>query len=288
MEEGYIKVYRKLLDWKWYKNPNTLSVFMYCLLSANWSDGFYEGVEVKRGQLLTTLPVMSKATGLSIQNVRTAINHLKSTGELTDTSYSKYRVITVLKYNDYQDINSLPNSQLTGNQQATNRQLTGNQQATNRQEVVSSNNIKEEKEEKEEKESKKERNIKEDVAAIAARTPSKPKASKADNNLRVFDQMVQAYGFTDLIIDSMSEWMKYKGDEKKYEYKETGMKALLTQVKKHVDEYGDRAVADLVSQCMASGWQGIIWDKLNSNGQNKGSNSNSGYTFMDWLEAEYG
>lgn len=109
-----------MVDWEWYRNVNTCHLFVYCIFAANWRDGRFEGVEVPRGSFVTSYARLSEATGLSIQNVRTALKHLKITGELTVNQHSKFSVITVKNYSLYQ----ISNSQLTGDQQATNRQLT--------------------------------------------------------------------------------------------------------------------------------------------------------------------
>lgn len=131
MNTGFILLFRQITEWEWYQNPNTFRLFVHCLLMANFTDGRFEGEEIKRGQFVTSLPSLSKQTKLSIQQVRTALDHLKSTGEITDRIYPKYRVITVVKYNDYQQDNRQNNSQSTGNQQASNSQSTGNQQQYN-------------------------------------------------------------------------------------------------------------------------------------------------------------
>ena len=128
MNAGFILLYRQITEWEWYQNPNTFRVFLHCLLKANYTDGKFEGIPVMRGQFVTSLPNLSKQTKLSIQQVRTALDHLKSTGEITDKAYSKFRVITIVKYDQYQKDNRQDNSQSTGNQQASNRQSTGNQQ----------------------------------------------------------------------------------------------------------------------------------------------------------------
>ena len=131
MKAGFILLYRQITEWEWYQNPNTFRVFLHCLLMANFTEGKFEGITVERGQFVTSLPTLSKQTRLTIQQVRTALDHLKSTGEITDRAYSKFRVITVCKYNEYQQDNRQDNSQSTGNQQASNRQSTGNQQQYN-------------------------------------------------------------------------------------------------------------------------------------------------------------
>ena len=126
---GFITIHRQILDWEWYKDTNTVCLFIHLLLNANFVDGKFEGRLIKRGQLVTSLPSLSVETGLTIQQIRTALSHLKSTGEITDSTCNRYRIITISKYDEYQT----PTDESTDSQQATNRQLTGNQQATNRQ-----------------------------------------------------------------------------------------------------------------------------------------------------------
>ncbi|MCD8208517.1 MAG: hypothetical protein LUD72_11310 [Bacteroidales bacterium] len=124
MNGNYIKICRSILDWEWFKNPNTLAVFVYCLLRANWKDGRFEGIEVPRGSFVTSVAKLAKEVGISTQSARTALNHLKSTNELTITSTPKFSVITVNNYNRYQDANKQSNKRLTNDQQTANKQLT--------------------------------------------------------------------------------------------------------------------------------------------------------------------
>ena len=82
------------------------------------------GETIPRGSFVTSLDSLAKELGLSVQEIRTALKHLISTGELTSKSTNKYSIITVVNYEMYQQVNKQPNSPLTGNQQATNKQLT--------------------------------------------------------------------------------------------------------------------------------------------------------------------
>lgn len=82
------------------------------------------GETIPRGSFVTSLDSLAKELGLSVQEIRTALKHLISTGELTSKSTNKYHIITVVNYEMYQQVNKQPNSPLTGNQQATNKQLT--------------------------------------------------------------------------------------------------------------------------------------------------------------------
>lgn len=121
---GYIKIHRKFLDWEWYKDEHTCRVFLHCLLMANWKDGRFMGHEIPRGSFVTSYPQLAQQTNLSIQNVRTAIYHLKSTGELTVKTTPRFSIITVTNYLLYQDDNRQANSLITDDQQAPNSQLT--------------------------------------------------------------------------------------------------------------------------------------------------------------------
>ena len=37
---------------------------------------------------------------------------------------------------------------------------------------------------------------------------------------------------------------------------------MLTQIENNISTYGEQRVVDLITECMAAGYKGIIWDKL--------------------------
>ena len=118
--KGFIKLDRKLLDWRWYHDANTMRVFIHLLLTATSLDEEFERLKIKRGQAVISYGGLAEELKLTVQNVRTAINHLKSTGEVTIKRYPKFLVITILNYDSYQRNNKQTNNQLTINQQSTN------------------------------------------------------------------------------------------------------------------------------------------------------------------------
>lgn len=124
----FIKLDRNVLNWRWYKNPNTMRLFIHLLLSVNIKEHDFEKVTIHRGEVATSYASLADALNMSIQEARTAISHLKSTGEITVKKYNKFQVITVVNYGLYQDVST---GKSTSNQQAANIQPTGNQQATN-------------------------------------------------------------------------------------------------------------------------------------------------------------
>ena len=102
MSEGYIKLYRSLTDWEWYKNPNTRSLFIHILLTVSYKDEEVKGIPIKRGQGIYTIKGLAEVLGMSEQNVRTALANVKSTRSLTTSKVSKYTLISVQNYEWYQ------------------------------------------------------------------------------------------------------------------------------------------------------------------------------------------
>lgn len=113
-----------MLDWEWYSDINTCRLFIHMLLKANWKEGKFQGTTVSRGSFVSSLPKLSEETKLTIREVRTAISHLKMTGELTVRSQSKYSVFTVVNYNQYQTNDMQNDSHLTCNRQSNDIQTT--------------------------------------------------------------------------------------------------------------------------------------------------------------------
>ena len=112
------------MEWRWYQDANTFRIFVHMIMKANIRDHDFEGITIHRGELATSLPSLSNDLKISIQSCRTALNHLKSTGEVTCRKYPHYQVITIVNYELYQ---SSLTGRSTGGQQSTNRQLTGDQ-----------------------------------------------------------------------------------------------------------------------------------------------------------------
>ena len=120
----FVKIDRNIINWRWFHKPNTMLVWLWLILSANIEPHDFEGETIQRGEIATSRNSISAATGLSEQEVRTALKHLKSTGEITSRSRPKYSVITIVEYDKYQ---SRATSKSTSKQPATNQQSTSNQ-----------------------------------------------------------------------------------------------------------------------------------------------------------------
>lgn len=123
-QQGYIALFRQFLSWEWFTDINTCHLFIYCLLRANHKAKKWRGITVPAGSFITSLNHISLETGLTLQQCRTALNHLKSTYELTHQSTRQYSIITVNNWDKWQG------NQHT-NQQTINKQLTTNNNDNN-------------------------------------------------------------------------------------------------------------------------------------------------------------
>jgi len=132
---GWIKLHRKFLDWEWFNKSEAVHLFLYMLLKANHKDGKWQGVDVKRGQFISSLGNISNATGLSIQVIRTNLKRLEKTSEIEVKSTSQFTIVTICKYECYQQENETTNKQLTNEQQTTNKRLTTNKNEKNNKEI---------------------------------------------------------------------------------------------------------------------------------------------------------
>ena len=133
---GFIKLHRKFTAWRWYQDPVVKDVFLHLLLTANFKKTKWRDLELDEGQLVISYQNVANELGIGVQRVRTAINKLKLTHEITSKSTNKFTVITIVNWREYQlgddsaniQTNTQTNKQLTNNQQTTNKQLTNNQQ----------------------------------------------------------------------------------------------------------------------------------------------------------------
>jgi hypothetical protein len=117
---GWIKMHRQILNWEWYNDPNTFRVFLHLILKANHKEKRYKGMELSVGSVVTSREILAIETGLSVQKIRTCLERLKTTSEITIKTNTQGTVIQVVKYKDYQIVtNEITEEQPTNNQQIT-------------------------------------------------------------------------------------------------------------------------------------------------------------------------
>jgi uncharacterized phage protein (TIGR02220 family) len=139
--EGWIKLHRKLADWEWYKKSNMVHLFLHMVLTANFEDKTWQGVTIKRGELITGRKKLSAETGISEQSIRTCFFNLQSTSEITIRSTNKYSIITICNYELYQNEDNSNNQQIPNKKLKTNQQLTTTKELKNKEVINTSNEV---------------------------------------------------------------------------------------------------------------------------------------------------
>lgn len=127
MNRGYIKLWRKFGETSFFKNSHCVHLAVHLLLECNHEPRKFllnRKEEVcGRGQTITGLAKMSASTGISVRSLRTSLQVLSNIGFLTSKTTNKFRLISIVKYEDYQGETT---SNLTSHRQATDKQTTTN------------------------------------------------------------------------------------------------------------------------------------------------------------------
>jgi len=140
MSYGWVKLHRQILRNPIFQNDKLFRVFVYLLLSARHTDGEQligdTIVPLKAGQWATGRIAISRDTGLTQQNVRTAINKLEKLNILTIKPTTKFSVFSIVNWEKYQQDNQqVTNSQPTSNQQVTTNNNDKNEENENKPSV---------------------------------------------------------------------------------------------------------------------------------------------------------
>jgi hypothetical protein len=136
---GWIKLHRQFLDWEWYDDHNTSRLFLHMLLKANHEDKKWRGQIIHAGSFIGSLGGLSEQTGISLQSVRTSLDRLKSTHQVTCKTTCRHTLFTLVKWRMFQDCdpftntptNTPTNTQVTSKQHAANMQVTTTKELKN-------------------------------------------------------------------------------------------------------------------------------------------------------------
>lgn len=125
---GFISLWRSILDWEWYDDILTTRLYIHLLLTANYEDKEWHGIMIKRGSRVSSLEVLSNETNLTIRQLRTALKHLETTGEVTRLKYAKFTVFTLNNYDKYQCVTGKATDNRQGNDRQSDNLVTNNRQ----------------------------------------------------------------------------------------------------------------------------------------------------------------
>ena len=96
-------MFRQITDWELYKDINSKVLFLHLLLTAAYTDyTTSDGFVVHAGCCFTSIRQLSDETGLSIRQVRTALERLEATHSLTQQTTHRGTLIKLEKWAFFQ------------------------------------------------------------------------------------------------------------------------------------------------------------------------------------------
>lgn len=140
---GFIKIHRELFEHPIWQNstPEQKVILITLICMANHEPNRWEWggevFEVERGQMVTSLDSIAHkcGNGVTMRNVRTALQRFEKMEFLTNKSTNKGRLITILNYSKWQDkpteTDKQTDKRVTSNRQAPDKRVTTNKNDKN-------------------------------------------------------------------------------------------------------------------------------------------------------------
>ena len=118
---------------EWYRETSVKScrehaMIQWLVMNANITESEWNGITVKRGQVVTSLSKLSEGVQQSLQQTRNTLDNIVNNKEVTKTATKTYTIITICNFDNYVGLNFYDNKE--ENKEATQR---ATQRATKKQ-----------------------------------------------------------------------------------------------------------------------------------------------------------
>jgi hypothetical protein len=124
---GWIALYRKVLDNPISSKPDYLSIWIHLLLMANHEETSFiwnnKKQIVKKGQLLTGLKILSKKTGVAQGTVYRILNYLENEKQIKQQKTTKFTIITIVNWDTYQSCGKQNEKQIENRLKTDEKQI---------------------------------------------------------------------------------------------------------------------------------------------------------------------
>lgn len=127
--EGWFKIHRELISWRWYNEEGMLRMLLYLIERAHLKDEFVGNIPVKRGQVITSEWRLCDRLDMSRRRVRLSLARLQSDGYIIVKPNNRYTSVTICKFDDY--VGQFKGKRTTDVQQANNRRTADKQPINN-------------------------------------------------------------------------------------------------------------------------------------------------------------
>ena len=101
-KKGYVKLYKKIEDWKYFRDPYVLQVFIFCLLHCEYVKDEKSIARFRSGSFETSITEMANILGKGRPKIYECLKILKNEGAIDYETKGKITTISVLKYDIYQ------------------------------------------------------------------------------------------------------------------------------------------------------------------------------------------
>lgn len=124
MEQGWIKLYRKILENPLIEKPNYLSLWVILLLKANHKDNpmIWNGkkILVKEGQFITSRNKLSIQSGIKESTIERILKYFGKEQQIEQQTTTKFRFITITNWKNYQKMDNTTDKRRTISEPQTN------------------------------------------------------------------------------------------------------------------------------------------------------------------------
>lgn len=125
---GFVKIFRSLKDWEWYDDHNATRLLVHLLLSVNYEDKKWKGIDIPKGSMVLSWGTLSDETGLTVKQCRTAMSKLESSKEVARKVTNKYQLVSLVKWEKFQII-----QECVAGKRSVEGQAEGRQRATTKE-----------------------------------------------------------------------------------------------------------------------------------------------------------
>lgn len=143
MNNGWIRIHRKLQDKAFYKKPHYLALWIHILLKANHQEKEFlwnnKTIKIKRGQFITGRRQLQSEIKVNQHKIDRILNFFKTEHQIEQQMFPKFRLITIINYNKYQQ------------SEPQNEPQVSHRRATSEPQVSTNNNDKNDNNEKNDK-----------------------------------------------------------------------------------------------------------------------------------------
>ena len=119
---GYLKIDRKIQDWKYKQEPLAFALWIHLLMIAGWDDNG----DFKKGELITSVSSLSEETGISRPIIRKWLKAFQDEEQIQMEKNGNFYRITIVNYERY-NWQKITNPEDTSWQKNTNEVVKNDQ-----------------------------------------------------------------------------------------------------------------------------------------------------------------